>query len=164
MPSRKVNIAIGFSVAAVVVAAVVVIIVLYAFPKPVPEAAPETAPEAAPEAALPTTITYNVTSRLNQYTSTYTHDRIDIASDIEGSVEMVEDDESVIAMYRRATTSYSYTVITKLTEGYRLYFLNSGLSTVYEPIDVDSVNDLSGITTMTSTSGTVSDVTISLQY
>ena len=153
----NVNIAIGVSVAALVVIAVSLIIRFVAFPKKAPEV------EAAPEAALPTTITYDVTSRLNQYTSTYTHDQIDIEPDIEGSIEMMED-ESVVAMYRRATTSYSYTVITKLTDGYRLYFLNSGLSTVYEPIDVDSVNDLSGITTMTSTSGTVSDVTIVLQY
>lgn len=159
MPSRKVNIAIGVSVAALVAITVSLIIGFVAFPKNAPEAAPEV----APEAALPTTITYNVTSRLNQHTSTFTHDQIDIESDIEGSIEMM-DDEYVVAMYRRATTSYNYTVITKLTEGYRLYFLNTVLFTVYEPIHVDSVNDLSSITTMTSTSGTVSDVTISLQY
>ena len=160
MPSRNVNnIVIGVSVAALVAITVSLIIGFVAFPKNAPEAAPE----ATPEAALPTTITYNVTSSINQHTSTYTHDRIDIASDIEGSIQMMED-EYVIAMYKRTTKSYSYTVITKLTDGYRLYFLNTGLFTVYEPIDVDSVNDLSGITTVTSTSGTVSDVTIALQY
>jgi hypothetical protein len=159
MPSQNVKIAIGVSTAVVVVA-VVVIVVLFAFPIKQPEQAADDL-----AVALPSTITYDVTSPFNQYTSTYTHDQIDIDTDIEGSLDGMEDGESVIAMYKRAAASYNYTVITHMSEGYRLYFLNTSLSTVYEPISVSSVEDLAGIATMTSlSSGTTYDVSIALKF
>jgi hypothetical protein len=152
MPPRNVMIAIGVVVAAVVVlVTVVVIVALFAFPEK------ELLPE---KDLLPSTITYEFSFR------TFVHERIDIAPDIISSLDEMKDDESVIAMYRTSTESmYNYTILTKVDGVFKLYYLNSAYILMYEPISINSIEDLTGVETVTkaSDSSNVFDVTITVE-
>jgi hypothetical protein len=152
MPSQNVKIAIGVSTAVVVVA-IIIIIVLFAFPIKQPE-------QAADEPVLPSTITYEFSFK------SFIHVRVDIDPEIKDSLDGMEDGESIIAMYRTSTESmYNYTVVTRSSSGYKVYYLNSALFVVYEPFSISSVEDLSGIDTMTKSSDStyVYDVTIAVE-
>ena len=162
--STKISIVIGSTVVVAAIVAVVLVFVLRKKSNDAQQVSDSETPAVIP--ILPKSITYKFKYPDNQITETVLHNKIDIRTDIQDALDGFEDDEIVIGMYKTSKSPFNYTVLTQLSGGFKLYYLNAFENLMYEPIRVNSIEQLSSITTMTRKSDTniVNDVTITLQY